>query len=92
MIDTIAKEVVRIFKRDSKTYSTASEQVEYLIDFYFSNLNSALLDTPNHTLRYNNLLISQTRLATALNNPIHRITLYKRCEELLVLNSLQEIL
>lgn len=92
MINTLAKDIVMIHKRDSSLYSTAEEQVEYLIGSYSKHLVHRLSNESNCSLRYDNLVISKTRLSTALNNPIHKTVLYRKCQELLQMNSLQGIL
>ena len=92
MIDTLAKEIINNAVYDSTWFDTAEEQVESLITVYSNNLSRALPETPNHTLRYSNLVLSSSRLTTTLNNPIHKIVLYRKCKELLQMNSLQEIL
>lgn len=92
MINTLAKEIINIHRYDPNLYSSTEHQVEQLIASYNRILLNALSETPNHTLRYSNLVLSKTRLTTALNNPIHKIVLYRKCQELLKMNSLQEIL
>lgn len=92
MIDTLAKDIVMIHKRDSSVFPTPEEQVEYLITCYSKHLNHRLSKESNYSLRYDNLVISSTRLSTAINNPIHKVVLYRKCKELLQMNSLQEIL
>ena len=92
MIDTLAKDIVMIHKIDSSLYSTVEEQVECLIGSYSKHLVHRLSNESNYSLRYDNLVISNTRLSTALNNPIHKVVLYRKCKELLQMNSLQEIL
>ena len=92
MINTLAKEIVNIHTYNTNLYSSTEEQVEQLIASYSRILLKAVTETPNHTLRYSNLVVSKTRLITALNNPIHKIVLYRKCKELLQMNSLQEIL
>ena len=92
MINTLAKDIVMIHKRDSSLYSTAEEQVEYLITCYSKHLIHRLSKESNYSMRYDNLVISKTRLSTALNNSIHKVVLYRKCQELLQMNSLQGIL
>lgn len=92
MINTVAKDIIMIHKRNSSLYSTAEEQVEYLIGSYSKHLVHRLSNESNYSLRYDNLVISKTRLSIALSNPIHKIVLYRKCVELLQLNSLEGIL
>lgn len=92
MIDTLAKEIINIHSYNPNLYRSTEHQVEQLIASYSRILLNAVTETPNHTLRYSNLVLSKTRLTTALNNPIHKIVLYRKCQELLQMNSLQEIL
>ena len=92
MIDTLAKEIINIHTYNTNLYSSTEEQVEQLIASYNRILLKAIAETPDHTLRYSNLVLSKTRLTTALFNPIHKIVLYRKCQELLQMNSLQEIL
>lgn len=92
MIDTLAKEIINIHSYNPNLYRSTEHQVEQLIASYSRILLNAVTETPNHTLRYSNLVLSRTRLTTALNNPIHKIVLYRKCQELLQMNSLQEIL
>ena len=92
MIDTLAKEIINIHSYNPNLYRSTEHHVEQLIASYSRILLNAVTETPNHTLRYSNLVLSRTRLTTALNNPIHKIVLYRKCQELLQMNSLQEIL
>lgn len=92
MIDTLAKEIINIHRYEPNLYSSTEHQVEQLIASYSRILLKAVTETPDHTLRYSNLVLSRTRLTTALNNPIHKVVLYRKCQELLQMNSLQEIL
>ena len=92
MIDTLAKEIINIHSYNPNHYRSTEHQVEQLIASYSRILLKAVTETPDHTLRYSNLVLSRTRLTTALNNPIHKIVLYRKCQELLQMNSLQEIL
>lgn len=92
MIDTLAKEIINIHFYNPNLYRSTEHQVEQLIASYSRILLNALSVTPDHTLRYSNLVISRTRLTTALNNPIHKVVLYRKCQELLQMNSLQGIL
>ena len=92
MINTLAKEIINIHSYNPNLYRSTEHQVEQLIASYSRILLNAVTETPNHTLRYSNLVLSKTRLTTALNNPIHKIVLYRKCQELLQMNSLQEIL
>lgn len=92
MINTLAKEIINIHKYDPNLYSSTEDQVEQLIASYSRILLKAIAETPDHSLRYYNLVISRSRLTTALNNPIHKVVLYRTCQELLQMNSLQEIL
>ena len=92
MIDTLAKEIINIHSYNPNQYRSTEHQVEQLIASYSRILLNAVAETPNHTLRYSNLVISKTRLTTALFNPIHKVVLYRKCQELLQMNSLQGIL
>lgn len=92
MINTLAKEIINIHSYNPNLYRSTEHQVEHLIASYSRILLSAVTETPDHTLRYSNLVLSKTRLTTALNNPIHKVVLYRKCQELLQMNSLQEIL
>ena len=92
MINTLAKEIINIHKYDPNLYSSTEHQVEQLIASYNRILLNSISATPDHTLRYSNLVLSKTRLTTALYNPIHKVVLYRKCQELLQMNSLQGIL